>query len=100
MAGRRRSTKKRSTKRRGGDWFSDLGAKIKNEFTNPQSLLRQSGGIVDRAASSLGAVPGVGQALRAAQQANAAAKMVGLGRMKKYIKYVKSKSHGKRKSRK
>lgn len=84
MAGKRRSMKRKSTsrrtKRRGGDWFSDLGAKIKNEFVNPQSLLRQSGGIVDKASSALGGVPGLGQALSYAQQANQMAKQVGLGR--------------------
>jgi hypothetical protein len=96
---KRRSAHKRSTKKRGGNWFQDLGNKIKNEFTNPQSVLRQQGGLLDKAASTLGGVPGVGQALSAARTANAAAKAVGLGRMRKYVKYIKSKSHGKRKSR-
>lgn len=87
MAGRRKGLKKRTTKRhgrrRGGNWFQDLGAKIKNEFTNPQSLLRQSNGILDKASSTFGAVPGLGQALSAAQRANAMAKQVGLGRRRK-----------------
>lgn len=94
--GAKRSSK-RSHKRRGGSWFSDLGAKIKNEFTNPQSLLRQSDGVLDRAASALSIVPGVGQALSAAQRANQMAKQVGLG---KYVVYRKRKSHGKRRSTK
>ena len=92
---KRRSTKssKRSKgKRRGGNWFQDLGAKIKNEFVNPNSLLRQSGGIVDKVADAAQAVPGLGQAASLARKANQAAKMVGLG---KYIKYLKSKKHGK-----
>ena len=99
MPAKRRSMKRRSTsrrtKRRGGDWFSDIGAKIKNEFTNPQSLLRQSNGILDRASSTFGAVPGLGSALSAAQRANSMAKQVGLGRRRR----VARKSSSKRRSR-
>ena len=102
----KRSTK-RSTKRRGGNWFNDLGAKIKNEFVNPQSLLRQQfyqdGPIrnaLPQVAAALKDVPGLGQAADMAVKASDAAKQIGLGRMKKWIKYLKTKKHGKRKSRK
>lgn len=104
----KRTTKKSSSKKRGGNWFEDLGKKIKNEFVNPSSVLRQQfyreaplrNDILKTATSALGGVPVLGQALSLANQANDAAKMVGLGRMKKYVKYIKSKSHGKHGKRK
>jgi hypothetical protein len=87
MAGRRKGSKRRSTKRhsrrRGGNWFQDLGAKLKNEFTNPQSMLRQSDGLLDKASSSFGTVPGLGKALSYAQKANSYAKQMGFGRRRK-----------------
>lgn len=103
----KRSHKRKTHKRRGGNWFTDLGAKIKNEFVNPQSVLRQQfyqdGPIrnaLPQVAAALKDVPGLGQAADLAVQASNAAKQVGLGRMKKWIKYLKPKRHGKRKSRK
>lgn len=107
MAGRKtskRKTVKKSHKRRGGNWFNDLGAKLKNEFVNPNSLLRQQfhrEGAVRNAlpevAKALSGVPGIGKIADMAVQASDAAKMVGLG---KYVVYRKKKSHGKRKSSK
>jgi len=109
MAGRkktmkRKSMKKSSSKRRGGSWFKDLGEKIKNEFVNPQSVLRQQfyqdGPIrsqLKNVAEAVKDIPGFGTAANLAVQADEAAKMVGLG---KYVVYRKKKSHGKRKSSK
>jgi hypothetical protein len=110
MAGRRSKTSakkkstKRTTKRRGGNWFKDLGDKIKNEFVNPQSVLRQQfyqdgpiRGELRKVAEAVKDIPGLGTAAKLAVQADDAARLVGVG---KYVVYRKKKTHGKRKSHK
>ena len=103
MAKRRTST----GRKRGGNWFKDLGSKLSNEFTNPKSLMRQQfyrDGALRKAlpgiASAVGSVPYLGQAASLAAKASDYANMLGYGRKRKYVKYVKSKSHGKRKAKK
>lgn len=96
----KRSTPKRSksTKtKRGGNWFQDVGRKIANEFTNPNSVLRKDvlGAVTN--VSRVLPIPGLSNVVGAVNMANDAAKSVGLGRKKKYVKYIKSKTHGKRK---
>lgn len=73
--------------------FEDFGRKVKNEFVNPDSVLR--GQVLPKAAQIAAAAaplvnmarPGLGTALatgaQSAQGANAAAKSVGLGRRKR-----------------
>lgn len=115
---KRRHQSKRSTgrRRRGGDigaWFRDVGAKIKNEFTNPNSKLGQVGAkikneftnpnsnlareftnkdsllrskILPNAARYLGWVPGVGKVLKVANLVNKGAAMAGYGRRRRGAK--------------
>jgi hypothetical protein len=102
MAKRRASMKRSTVKhtktsrtKRGGNWFQDIGEKIKNEFVNPRSLLRNE--VLNAATNISRAIPTpLSPVIEAANTANTLAKSVGLGRKKKYIKYIKSKSHGKR----
>jgi hypothetical protein len=109
MAKRRTSMTKSTTKRtkRGGNWFQDIGNKIRNEFENPKSVLRQQfyreaplrNEILNTATKAFAGVPGFSTVMDIANKANDAAKMAGFGRKRKYVKYIKSKSHGKHKSK-
>jgi len=107
---KRSTTKGKSSKatKRGGfrfGSFKDAVSKVKNEFTNPKSLLRQQFYQdaplrnqylqTARKIAPLTGRPDVVAATEAANILNEAAKTLGFGRKKKYVKYVKSKTHGK-----
>lgn len=94
--------------KRGGFRFSDITdavSKVKNEFTDPKSVLRQQFYRdaplrneylqTARMIAPLSGRPDVVAATEAANILNEAAKTLGFGRKKKYVKYVKSKTHGK-----
>ena len=97
----KKSTTKR-TKRGGNLWD-----KIRNEFENPKSVLRQQfyreaplrNEILNTATKAFSGVPGFSTVMDVANKVNDAAKLAGLGRKRKYVKYIKSKSHGKHKSK-
>jgi hypothetical protein len=102
------TTRKGKTTKRGGFRFSDLkdaASKLKNEITNPKSLLRQQfyreaplrNEILQtaRQIAPLTGRPDVIAATETANIVNEVAKTLGFGRKKKYVKYVKSKTHGK-----
>ena len=105
------STKKTKNSRkvkRGGFRFSDLkdaASKLKHEITDPKSLLRQQFYReaplrneylqTARQVAPLTGRPDIVAATETANMINEVAKTLGFGRKKKYVKYVKSKSHGK-----
>lgn len=106
----KRAHKKSSKK--GGSKFMDslrsLGEKIKHEFTDSNSALRTQfhrdkplrKTVIPIVASALAADPGpVGTTAKALGLANEVAYALGYGRKQKWVKYKKSKSHGKRKSK-
>lgn len=85
-------------RQQGGGWFDDLGAKIRNEFTNPDSDLRSKimpkikhefvdpnsklrSQILPEMEKSTANIPGVGQAVSALQKVNTTAKELGYGRL-------------------
>lgn len=90
------------------DKLRSLGKKIKHEFTDPNSALRSQlhrdkplrKTVIPIVASALAADPGpVGTTAKALGLANEVAYALGYGRKQKWVKYKKSKSHGKRKSK-
>ena len=83
-----------------------FGRKIKNEFTNPKSELRKQfyrdapfRRSIPIATGALSAVPGpIGTTAKVIGAADQIAHMFGVGRKQKWVKYRKTKSHGKRKT--
>ena len=115
MAKKRSSMKKttrksRGKKMRGHGIKEDIEAfdqKIKNEFTNPKSELRKQfyreapfRQSIPIAMGALSTVPGpIGTTAQILGAADQIAHIYGVGRKQKYIKYRKTKSHGKRKTK-
>lgn len=69
----------------GGSWWDDLGAKIKNEFVNPESVLRkkilpEARKVVEPVGNALGSVYGMPDA---GSKVDKGLKMVGLGKKKR-----------------
>jgi hypothetical protein len=62
----------------GSGFFGNLWGKIKGQFTDPNSLLR--GKILPIAAATVGNVPGIGTAIKAANYVNQGAKALGYGK--------------------
>ena len=101
---------KKSSKKGGSrmmDKLRSLGKKIKHEFTDSNSALRTQfhrGSTLRKAipiiTGALAADPGpIGTTAKAVGLANEVATALGYGRKQKWVKYKKSKSHGKRKSK-
>lgn len=105
---RTKKVKSSKSTKRGGFRFSDIKdtfSKVKNELTDPKSMLRQQFYReaplrneylqAARTIAPLSGRPDVVAATEAANILNEAAKTLGFGRKKKYVKYIKSKTHGK-----